>query len=486
VVGSNQALEEEWEFRFWSQGGALTLLSFYRAQPGEGLAVPLSKGVFLAQLPRQLPVFVGIQPGEVTLALERGETSWDVDLETSLRNEPPPFVRTLPSARGGFSEQTYQQVLSTARGMARLMRVPRGGKARLVPEVSLEDHRVTGCEPRVLDSSGDGPLLAASEETVTLLVAALLPFTQGLGERTVQLTLEGESFHGQARARWSIVAARVLEPAAPPPEIADIHQEYRKLHEFILVEFQEQSRGYVILAAGFTLEQLAYSIVGGLLLKGSLVLVSKVAPTITSALARGGKGAVSWFRTLLARAPQQERELLRQLWMKVETQGLHALTEAEKQQLRALMGRLEQVLGTPMDDAAKRKLWAWSRQEYFERHNPQLAKLLGPEGWRNYDVHHVYPLEYAHLFPMLDINGKVNLAGVHRSVHQSISAIWKSLEPVKDRMKPQDVTRVVETIRRHYGRWFHKVYEPQEAVALASAHRAALGEVAELKVRLSP
>ncbi|WP_224245749.1 hypothetical protein [Hyalangium gracile] len=89
-------------------------------------------------------------------------------------------------------------------------------------------------------------------------------------------------------------------------EVADIHQEYRALHEQILVEFQDQSRHYAVLAAGFTLEQIAYAFVGGILLKRALVLVEVAAPTIASILSRGGKGAVSWFRTLLVRAAPEE------------------------------------------------------------------------------------------------------------------------------------------------------------------------------------
>jgi len=486
VAGTTNALGAQWEFRFWSQDGALTLLSFRRTQEGEGAAAPLSRESFLRRLSRELPTLVGSQPREVTLLLMRGETSWSADLDTSSRATPPAQARTLPSSRIGTSEQTHRQALDAARQLARLMTVPRGGSAQLDAEVSLDDSRLTRWEPGALKSSGNGPALAAPEQAVTALVTALLPFTLGLGERTVRISLRGEHRPGEARPRWYTLAARTLEPLPPPPEVADIVQEYRLLHEYILVEFQEQSREYAILAAGFTLEQLAYSIVGGLLLKGATVLFSKAAPIITSVLVRGGKGAVSWFRTLLARAPQKERELLRQLWMKVETQGIQSLTEAEKQQLRALMGRLEKVLDMPLDDSARRTLRTWSRADYFELHNPQLAKVLSSQGLGKYQVHHVYPLEYAHLFPRLDINGKANLVGVHQEVHDGITAVWNSLSQVKARMKPADVNRVVEIVNRHYGRWYHKVYEPKDAAALVNAKQAAVSDVAHIKALLTP
>jgi len=150
------------------------------------------------------------------------------------------------------------------------------------------------------------------------------------------------------------------------------------------------------------------------------------------------------------------------------------------------MGRLEKVLGTPMDRDAKRELWRWSRREYFELHNPQLAKALGSEGMKTYQVHHICPMEYAHRFPMLDINGKTNLAGVHKQIHQSLSTVWRSLREVSDRMRTQDIKRAVDLTDRYYRRWFDKVYDPSDAAALAQAEQAALREVAELKALLPP
>jgi hypothetical protein len=167
--------------------------------------------------------------------------------------------------------------------------------------------------------------------------------------------------------------------------------------------------------------------------------------------------------------------------MKAETQGLQSLTEVEKQEFRALMSRLENLLQTPLDHKAKNRLWEWSREEYFELHNPQLAKVLGLEGMRAYQVHHCYPLKYAHLFPKLDINGKANLVGLHWEVHRSISSVWSSLGKTADRMKPEDIKRVVEIVKRHYGRWFDTVYDAKHASALANAEQAALAEVAQLK-----
>lgn len=417
----------EWELRFWSHDGALTLLSFRRSEEGNGRTAPVSRGAFLQRFERRLPALLGPQPREVSLTLERNETGWSANLDKSSRNAPPTYARTLPSARGGASQEKYQQALSLARDVARLMTVPRGGSSRLQVLVTIEDERLIGWEPGDLHSSGNGPALVAPEEAVTTLLGILLPFTRGLGERTVALTLQGEHRHGEAQPRWSVVDARTLEPPPPPVQVADFHQEYRALHERIIFDFQEQSSEHAIQAAAFTLEQAAYTVVGGLLLKGVVATLRATAPTIASMLAQGGRDTVRWFRTLLVRAGPEEQALLRQLWLKAETRGFGSLSAAEKQQFHALMGRLEKVLGKPLDTDTKRELWRAARQDYFKLHYPEFAKLLGNNGISAYQVHHLIPMEYAHLFRRLDINSKANLAGVHRNVHHSISKVWASI-----------------------------------------------------------
>lgn len=51
-------------------------------------------------------------------------------------------------------------------------------------------------------------------------------------------------------------------------------------------------------------------------------------------------------------------------------------------------------------------------------------------------------------------------------------------------MGPEDVRRVVDTVDRHYGRWFNQVYELKDASTLASAEQTALREVAQLTALL--
>lgn len=485
VVSNTDSLGAEWTFRFWSHHGALTLLSFRRTEQGETRASPVERHAFLQRLQRELPTLLGHQPREVALTLEREETHWSADIDTSSR-VPPAYARTIPSASTSTSQERYQQTLDVARSVARLMTVPRGGSSRLVVQIMLEDERIVGWEPGRMDSSGDGPAFPPPKSAVNAVLGVLLPFTRGLADRTVAMTLQGEHRQGEEHPRWLVLEAQVLEPLPPPREMADFAQEYRALHERIFIEFQDQSREYALLAAGFTLEQMAYAVVGGMVIKGFLVTLRVTAPTIASVLTQGGKGAVRWFRTLLVRAGPEERALLRELWMKVETQGLRSLTAAERQQLSALLSRLEKTLGTPLSRRVKSDLSQLARTEYFALHHPEFAQLLGEDGLKFYQVHHLYPMEYAHLFAKLDINGKANLAGVHLNVHRSINTVWTSVRSLSERMGPREVQQVVDIVNRRYGRWFHRVYDLQDSAALASAEQAALNEVAQLKALLTP
>ncbi len=481
VAGGSEAPGAAWRFRYHSQGGALTLRSFQRLEEPRGRGAPLDRGVFLPGLQDNLPTLLGTRPREVTFTLVREAEGWDVGLATEGREAAPPEARTLPEVRQGASPTTYQQVVATARRLARLLEVPRGGRARLEAEVTLEDDRVTDLHPGRLEASGRSRL-PATERTVETLVSALLPFTHGLAVRTVRLVLEGTHREPEAHPRWRVVEAETLRPPPPPEEMEDFAREYRDMHERILREWREEVRESAVLLAGWSLEQLAYWYVGGLLARGGVVLFEAAAPTIASVLSRGGVTAVRWFRALLIRTPPAERAVLERLWLKAETQGLGALTAAERAELRALMGRLEQLVHAPLKDKrVKSDLREWARKEYFEVHHPELAKVLGPEGMRRYPVHHVIPLEYAHLFPKLDINATTNLVGVARPVHNRINNVWTSVRRVSETMTPEEVQDVAGIVNKHFSRWYDVVPDPAVSeLVLEQAERAALRDVMAL------
>jgi hypothetical protein len=474
VASTSDAPGTELEFRYWAHDGTLTLRSFQRLREGQGHGHPVDRATFAPGLARELPTLLGRQAREVTFTLEREALGWEADFRT--RSAPaPPEARTLPHTRPGVPSEVYQQALATAQALARLLEVPRGGQAHLEVEVTLEDERITGWEPTQVDSLGEGPRLAAPPSAVSEVAHLLLPFTQALGPRTVRLELEGTHRPREAAPRWRVRQAQTRPPPPPPEELEDFAREYRAMHERILHDWREQVWAEAQRAGLYTLEQLAYWYVGGWLTKRALGLFESAAPTITSVLSQGGSRAVGWFRTVLLRAPAAEREALQRLWLKAEAHGLHALTTAERAQLRALLGRLEHLLRVPLrEGSAKATLRQWARADYFKKHNPQLASELGEELLENYDVHHLLPLEYAHLFPRLDINGSANLAGVARPVHASLGKVWTVVRNASQPLTAEDVNSIAAIVNTHYRRWYHAVYDPaRSASALSEAERAA-------------
>lgn len=484
VASHSDAQGSQWEFRYWVGGGALTLLSFHRVKEGQGRVAPVDRGAFLSGLERNLATLLGTASREVTLSLEREETRWTLDLDLSARAETPWHARTLPSAQEGTSGASYAQVLVAARGLHRLMTIPRNGAARMEVRLTLDDDRLSSWELSHRETSGSGTDMPASEAEMTLIAHAVRPFLRGLGEREVVLLLEGTHPPGARQPRWAATAARTLEPPPPPREMEDFRHEYLAMHERILREARDEVRDGVVFLAGFSIEQVATMLVGGFILKRAFILFEAAAPTVTSLLARGGQGAVRWFRNLLVRMPSAERQALQQLWLKAETQGLKALSEAEKTQLRTLMGKLEGLLKTSLDIQSKKQLRVWARTEYFELYHPELARALGTVRLQVYDIHHACPLEYAHLFPKLDINGGANLIGMYRDVHNSVGKVWSLARPVAEKMTARNVTRMMDIVHRHYRRWFHQVYDPSSAPALARAEQAALAEAAEFLATL--
>ncbi|HYO54625.1 hypothetical protein [Archangium sp.] len=102
-----------------------------------------------------------------------------------------------------------------------------------------------------------------------------------------------------------------------------------------------------------------------------------------------------------------------------------------------------------------------------------------------YDIHHLIPLEYAHLFPRLDINAAANLKALGKPVHEGINKIWNVFRTGAGRTaSPEQVQQMVAITQRHFGRWFNKVYEPSQSDALLERATAeALKDVRALVAR---
>jgi hypothetical protein len=104
---------------------------------------------------------------------------------------------------------------------------------------------------------------------------------------------------------------------------------------------------------------------------------------------------------------------------------------------------------------------------------------------RLYEVHHRSPMEFAHLFPMVDINNRANLVGVAKPVHQAINRMWNTFRPPPGTSATtEQIEQMTSLVDRHFGRWYDKVYDSRMSDALDEAERAALAEVSALLTRL--
>ncbi len=419
--------------------------------------------------------------GEGLLTLRRQRAGWAVDYEAT-QGSRPAEAKTQPVNRRGVSAATVPEALRVASAMARLLSVPSGGMASMTGEVTLEDDRIVGWELRgyqVMETGGSPSAL--SEETVGRIMHMLLPFSQGVGRRTVLLEVRGAHRQGEPWARGHVQEARTLVQGSPMAEDTGFPAEYRAMHEDILRRWREGVREGAELLARYTLEELALWFVGGILTRGAGLLWEAAAPTVARVLKTGGPEAIGWLRTNLRRLPQVEQKSFQQLWTKIQMEGAETLSHAERQHLSALMSRIEQALRVPLSTKEKKALRGAS-QRYYENAHPGLVKAMTLKG--SYEVHHCRPLEYAHLFPEVDINTPANLRAVGEEVHISIGKVWTEYRKVGGGTSAAEVDEVVAIVDTHFSRWYDKPYVEGEATArLNDAVAAAIREVSELGAR---
>ncbi|MCY1040491.1 hypothetical protein OV208_04080 [Corallococcus sp. bb12-1] len=486
VAGERGVPGEAWTFDYQSHGGALTLLSFRRTAVGRESGASGDWNGFARELTRSLSTLVGTKSRRLRFTLERGPERWRFSLE-AVSGRMAEQARTVPESLPGMAQPLLSDALAVTRQLLPVPGVPREGRVRQQARLHFEGMRLLQeGEPGVFEvQEGLGRQeVPASGDSRMPLVQAVLPFGHAVGRRTVEVELEGRHVRGEAGARWRVVAAKTLEPPAPPEAMEDIAKEYRAMHEDILRHWRQEVRDDVRLAGAWSFEQLAYWYVGGFIARGTLGMFEAVAPTVVAVLGRGGAKAAQWFRTVLIRTPPGEREALERIWMKAEAEGVAALGAGEKAELQRILSLLEDSLHQPLDRQAKKRLRQWARREYFETVNPRLARELGPLRMENYEIHHRIPLEYSRLFPRMDINQGANLIAVERTVHRSINRIWESVGPHAQRLNSKQVEELTRTIDQHYGSWFHRVHVPAESASrLVTAEQNALRAVKTLLER---
>jgi hypothetical protein len=228
---------------FWVQNGALTLLEYRREELGRRQVMPVEAETFARQLRPLLREYVRERTGEVLLTLRREETGWTVDYEATAQGPRPVEAKTQPVNRQDVPADTVDKIFTVASSVVRLLPVPSGGAAALRVEVDLEDDRITGWRHRGYEVTESGGMSRAlAEQMAGQLARVLLPFTQGVGHRTVFLEVRGKHREGDPTARGHVVEARTLRPEPPPNMDPDFAAEYRAMHEEILRRWREGVR----------------------------------------------------------------------------------------------------------------------------------------------------------------------------------------------------------------------------------------------------
>lgn len=472
------------ELSFWVESGAFTLLSRRRGAEGGETGQPAKAEAFMHGLRGLLALLAETRTGALAFTLHRERSHWRVDYEAASLEEPP-GARRHPARRTEASAGPLLAVQGMTKQVVRLLQVPAGASARMTVELALEDERLTGWKPGPYQAESGGRGRPADARVAGALTLAVLPFTRGLGPRTVRVELSGTHEGANATSHWRVERAETLRPAPADEAVEDVLREYRVLHAEIFHRYREEMVDSVKLAGAFTLEQVALCVIGGLVGKGLHLAFEALAPTVMRVVSRGGVAGMRWLRTQLVRAGRKDQVLLRRFFAKVETEGFDSLSAAERNELTELLRRMEQSLTVKVDSDAKRALRAKAQDDFYEVFHPELAAVLRGALGKRYDIHHLIPLEYAHLFPALDINAAANLKALGKPAHEGINKMWNAFRMKAGKTAtPEQVKEMAAITQRHFGRWFNKVYEPSQSDALLEkATAAALDDVRALVAR---
>jgi hypothetical protein len=461
-------------FTFWVEEGALTLVGYEERGGGGREGQPVGAEELTRVLRLVLTQYAGGRTGEVVLRLRREEVRWAVDYDASRTVARPPEARRLPVRMPGTPAGTFLTFHELAGRWMRAVQVPAGGAARVELEVRLEDGRLSGGALREVRRTREGPggsPLALSPEVSGHLVQVLLPFTEGVGPRTVHVVLRAEHRAGEARARGRVESAWVDRPPPRPGQ-----SWYLSMHEATLLRWREGVVEGSAWLAQRGVEELALWFALGIIAKGLGFFATEGLEWVTKAVGREPEVVAGWLRTALKRLTPEESKTFGQLWRKVSLEGEQALSRSERKTLRGLFVRLEQAIQEPLDTDLKNTLRADARAYYAELY-PQFASVLKDLGSK-FPVHHRRPLQYAHLFPDESINAAENLVMLQEYVHKEINFLWVRFRRARPNPTADEVRRAAEIIDRQFEPWYHRIDAPPGVLRTAEqAKDAALREL---------
>jgi hypothetical protein len=496
VLSSINVVDAEVEFLFWTSHGAITLVNFRRTQQGGRVVRPFTSDVLddlAAAEGRFLPTFIGTHERYIQQTFRRTNRGWQhQSWGTAMpQGAParPPEARTIPISRQGYSVETFSRSSEVASAIIPHLRVPRNSTAELVATFELDDDRIVSWIPssyQAPEAHPSRPAVPASPDFSFNIHAILLPLTSGLGRRTVRMTLRGRHSGEAANSTWDVTEAGVVRPAGPAvDEASEIVNEYRRTHEQILVQWRQGVRDAGVYVAMIGLREAALWLVGGVVFRVLGVGIRAVAPRLFRLISPRTLAAAEYAETLFVRLLPAEKAEFRAIAAKAETEGIQALSVAERARLDAIWIRMEQLIASPITNIEKGYLRTAMHGRYQAVRAAEVAAFEAAS--RAYQVHHRLPLEYGHLFPGFDVNTASNLIGLDLTVHRGVNAVWTRFRTLPaGRITPQAVNQVAEIVDRQFARWYHQVPSAQGLGAtVEAAKNSGLREVDTLIRTLS-
>jgi RHS repeat-associated protein len=95
-----------------------------------------------------------------------------------------------------------------------------------------------------------------------------------------------------------------------------------------------------------------------------------------------------------------------------------------------------------LTDVMKTALRSQARSKFFKA-NPGLRRSA-----KELEIHHIIPLEYAHLIKNLDVNNINNLVGLTKDKHEIVSSAWTTFRAANKNPSAEQVLKLVEQITK--------------------------------------
>lgn len=497
VVNWANEIGAEFEFTFWTSGGAMTLVKVTRTKTGKGSGQPVDEPTFSSGFEKILSTFVGTSERYFQIVLRRESASWSKqrmgEVQPSDQPTPPPEGRSVPLPTIGFSAETYNPAWDKTKQIIPLLRVPRDGSAEFNFSMDFDDDRVVGLHFGAFSASGgtrSGGTVPAQPLFGIELQNAVLAMTSGLGRRTAKFSLRGSHSGSSAAATWRVVEAGTERPAGPknPDEAEAIVGDYRRMHQQIIEQWRKGVKDMAVYAGIMSAEQLALWLVSGWALKILGAGFRLVAPRLFSFIGVGSRAGLEYAETMVVRLSSAEKAEWRAIVRKAETEGAESLSVAERARINELVAKLESLIDVPLSQEEKSSIRGAMGGRYVGA-KAAAAQAFDKAGVA-YQIHHRVPLEWSHLYPGLDVNAGKNLIGVETTVHRGINSVWTRFRTVpSNKVTGAYVARVAEIIDKYFAKWYDAVPVLKDTALeteVGGAKGAALADVDALLKTINP